>query len=404
MKVLILSAADQGGGAFIAARRLHFALIKNGIESILLLAKKTIDGQSIVGPQTNIQHTKADIRHYLSLPFHKLHKTDNPNLHSFNVIHSNLHSVINDLNPDVVNLHWVNREMMSIADIGKITAPIVWTLHDMWPLLGTAHYEKFESEESVISSHGYFDLDEWMYSRKRKHWSHKNITFVGPSQWMSNQVKKSKIFNRSNTLSIMNAIDSELYKPHSKNEVRAILGLNADKKYILFGAMTGTSDPRKGFLYLKKALKKIQHKDIELLIFGGGDGAKKNIEDLDYNVHFLGRLYDDVSLKLLYNAADVFVTSSLLDNLPNTIVESLSCGTPVVAFNGSGGVEEMIKHKVNGYLADYKNDESLATGIDWVLDNSESLGLAKAARDSAEQLFTEAVVAKQYMLLFESLI
>lgn len=412
MKVLIVSAADQGGGAFIAARRLHFALRKNGLESTMLVAKKTIKDPFIVGPESNVGHSRADLRHYLPLPFHLLHKTDNPNLHSFNVVPSNLHKVINAMDVDVVNLHWVNREMMSVADIGKINKPIVWTLHDMWPLLGTAHYEKFlvnNGKSQPLVMKGYIDLDEWMYARKRKHWVNKNICFVGPSQWMAGNVQKSRLFSDAKVEAIVNPVDTGVYRPHSRSLVREILGLDQHKRYVLFGAMTGASDIRKGFPYLQRALQALScqgQADIELLVLGGGSGAGSQlaVDNIPFKVNMLGQLHDDLSIKMVYNAADVFVTPSLADNLPNTIVESLSCGTPVVAFAGVGGIGDMVIHQKNGYLAALQDSDSLAEGIVWALEHCRDTAFRDEVRRRAVSQFDECVVASRYLDFYRSVI
>lgn len=408
MKVLLVSAADAGGGAFIAARRLHQALLRNGIDSTLLVAKKTVDDESVIGPSGNVPHTWADIRHYLSLPLHRLHKTDNPSLHSFNVVPSALHKIINAMDVDVVNLHWVNREMMSIADIGKIRKPVVWTLHDMWPLLGTAHYPDFSDDlVKAPAIHGYVDLDEWMYARKARHWANLDITFVGPSQWMAANVEHSRLFASAAVTTIANPVDTQVYRLHDRAAAREMLGLDPQKRYILFGAFTGAGDIRKGFPYLHQALQHLSpgdHPDLELLVMGGGSGTSRMIEDIPFKVSLLGRLHDDVSLQMVYNAADVFVTPSLADNLPNTIVESLSCGTPVVAFAGIGGIADMVRHRENGYLAEPRNARDLAEGIAWALSCSNDAVFRQAVCARAVGQFAEAVVAAQYQKIYDAVL
>ena len=408
MKVLIVSAADVGGGAFIAARRLHFALLKNGVDSRMLVAKKTLDEKTIIGPTSNVSQTWADVRHYLSLPFHRLHKTDNPNLHSFAVVPSRLHEVINAMDVDIVNLHWINREMMSIADIGKINKPVVWTLHDMWPLLGTAHYEKFVDDNAVkADQRGWVNLDEWMYGRKARHWSHSNLSFIAPSQWMGRNVRNSRLFSRVMVENIANTLDMSVYQPCPRKVVCELLGLNPDKRHILFGAMTGAGDIRKGFTYLRQALGHLspeQYPDIELLVLGGGSGTAVSMGDMPFPVRVLGRLHDDVSLKMVYNAADVYVTPSLADNLPNTVVESLACGTPVVAFSDVGGMGDMVEHKVNGYLATLRDSIDLARGIEWTLEHSGNEMSRQEIRRCAEARFAEGVIAARHIAFYQSLI
>jgi len=175
---------------------------------------------------------------------------------------------------------------------------------------------------------------------------------------------------------IPNVLDKNIFKHIGQNIARDILNLDKEKKYILFGAMNSTSDPRKGWDYLKKSLQKIDEKysdlknEVELLVFGSS--YSEDVEKLPFNVKFLGRFSDEIALSLIYNSADLFAAPSLEDNLPNTVLESLHCGTPVAAFD-IGGMPDMIEHKNNGYLAELKNPTDLAEGILWSLNNLDKV-------------------------------
>jgi len=215
-------------------------------------------------------------------------------------------------------------------------------------------------------------------------------------------------FSRVCTKIIPNGLDIDTFKPIDKLTARDILNLSKNKKIILFGAVKATTNKLKGFQYLKEAISKLEkmkafNKD-ELCFIIFGASHSKDIERIPFEVKFLGRLYDDFSLTLSYSAADVFMIPSLQDNFPNTVIESLSCGTPLVGFN-IGGIPEMIEHRVNGYLSEYKNSESLAEGIKWILeDENRTLKLREAARKRAVEKYSSEIQAKRYMSLYKKLL
>jgi glycosyltransferase involved in cell wall biosynthesis len=196
-----------------------------------------------------------------------------------------------------------------------------------------------------------------------------------------------------------------VYKPTNKGVARELLGLPHDKQLILFGSLRTTSDRRKGFHLLQSALQDLSKTDwkdrLELVVFGYSQ--PENPPDLGFKIHYLGTLNDDLSLTLSYSAADVFVAPSMEDNLPNTVMESMACGTPSVAFK-IGGMPDMIEHKKNGYLAQPYEVKDLAQGIVWVLENEERYHkLSYRAREKVEQEFTLEIQAHRYLSLFEEI-
>ena len=131
---------------------------------------------------------------------------------------------------------------------------------------------------------------------------------------------------------------------------------------------------------------------------------KDDIRDLfPVPIHSMGYLFDESKIVALYNAVDMFITSSLEENLPNTIMESMACGTPCVGFE-IGGIPEMIDHRVNGYVANYKDAGDLASGIQWVLEHEDRQALSDACVRKVRESYTEEVVVKQYMALYKKLL
>jgi len=227
-----------------------------------------------------------------------------------------------------------------------------------------------------------------------------NLTVVGLSQWMADRAKESKLFTEHKVLCLPNTIDTNLFKPVEKKLARDILGLPQEKKLIAFGAMDALSDVNKGYNELFEAIAKLKLDDIELVVFGSS--KPKDAVALKYRIHYLGHFHDDVTLKLLYSTVDVMIVPSLQENLSNVIMESLSCGTPVVAFN-IGGNSDMIDHKINGYLAKPLDTDDLAQGIEWVLTSDSYNTLSDNAREKVLMYFDSKVVAKKYMQLYKNI-
>ncbi len=179
-----------------------------------------------------------------------------------------------------------------------------------------------------------------------------------------------------------------------------MLNLPENKKLICFGALDALDVPNKGFSNLVSALRKINRDDIELVIFGGH--RPPDAPDFNFPVHYLGRLYDDLSLRVLYSAADLTVVPSFQENLSNVIMESLACGAPVAAFN-IGGNSDMIVHKENGYLAEPYKPQSLAEGINWILRRPDPASLSEKAVEKVKSCFKIDKVSGQYKSLYEEI-
>lgn len=351
MRILHLCYSDLDGGAARAAFRLHQAQRSQGLDSHMLVINKCSD-DPFVHTVSGLQQLRIKLASALSRLLLRGQKTPNPVHHSLNLFPSGLLREIDRLAPDVVNLHWLGGEMLSIGEIGRIRQPVVWTLHDMWAFSGAEHYDDDKPSqryqmgyhrESRHEQHGGLDLDRWTYLRKQKAWAGKSFQIVTPSHWMADCVRQSTLFAGLPVSVISNCIDHTLYRPLPRELAREALGLPQDKQLLLFGAMSSTSDPRKGYHLLIPALQQLKvegkAEQVELVVFGASRGDAEQVTGI--KTHYMGRLHDDISLCLLYNAANLFVAPSLQDNLPNTLVESLACGTPCVAFD-IGGMKDLI--------------------------------------------------------------
>ena len=413
MRVLHLNTEEMSGGAARAANRIHKSLLKQGIESKMLVMHKESDDHNVcefsVGSNKKISKAKKLINARSDFLWMRFAGVSTRKPWSLNrpLFDTNIMEFMKDV--DIINLHWVNSGMLDVRMLKKINKPIVWTMHDMWPFTGGCHYVSDDCRKFCTSCHDCNQLEgmqKWdisikVFRTKRKYYP-ECIHLVSPSKWLAEEARKSALLNMMPINVIPNCIEIEKFSPKDKLLARNALGLSKDSKIILFGAMGGASDPRKGFQYLKKAMeilykrKQRVGKKIELLVFGGDSSD----ESFDFPVHYAGRLHDDISLALLYSAADVMVVPSHMDNLPNTIMEALSCGTPCVGFN-IGGIPDMIKHGINGFLANPYDEEDLAESILSVLENDERQKfMSKKAREYVIKNFNEKIIAKKYIELY----
>ncbi|MBW4682213.1 MAG: glycosyltransferase family 4 protein [Microcoleus vaginatus WJT46-NPBG5] len=413
MKPLLLSIYDISGGAARAAYRLHRGLRQMGVNSQMLVQAKQSDDETVIAPQTKRGIGFAMLRPTLDLLPLALYSKRERTLYSLLWLPDQIASKVAQLDPDVINLHGVWGGFMRIETLPQLSKPIVWTLHDMSAFTGGCHYNRdcIRYQESCgacpqLGSHQDKDLSRWVWQRKAKAWRDLNLTIVTPSHWLAQCAHSSSLLKNARIEVIPYGLDSRQYKPVDKRLARERLNLPQDKHLVLFGASNATSDPRKGFHLLQSALRSLSHsgrgEGIELVIFGASQPSHP--ADLGFKCHYLGKLNDDISLALVYAAADVFVAPSSEDNLPNTVMESLACGTPCVAFK-IGGMPDMIEHQRNGYLAHPFEVDDLAKGILWVLEDKERwIKLCNRAREKTEQEFTQELQANRYSALFTDLI
>lgn len=403
MTSLQLNYSDTNGGAARAAYRIHHALRDIGVHSTMWVNHALTGDWTVEGPSSKLERTVARARPHIASLLTRTLRTEDPILHSPAIFRSNRVKRINRSDADVVHLHWIAEEMLSIRDIGCIEKPIVWTLHDMWAFCGAEHLawderwrEGYRRDNRPPSESG-FDLNRWTWERKRKHWQ-TPMHIVAPSRWMGECVRESLLMRDWPVSVIPNGLDTERWQPLDRALARELQGLPQDVPLMMFGSHGANTMYHKGFDLLAGALAHLRGEipGLELVIFG--EHAPRTPPDLGFPVHYTGHLHDDLSMRALYSAADALVVPSRRDNLPNTAVEAQACGTPVVAFD-IGGLPDIVEHRRTGYLARAFDTEDLAEGMRWVL--AESLG--PASRERALMRFSNAVVAEQYRAVYAEL-
>jgi glycosyltransferase involved in cell wall biosynthesis len=415
MRVVHFNTFEGGGGAAKASLALHRAMLGLGVDGALVVHRKTSLDVSVVGlPPTRIGMLKYKfIPRFLSAIHYVLYRP--LETWSFGVFGN--HSVTKHervQEADIISLSWVSW-FLDIEAIGQLleqNKPVVWTCYDMWAFTGGCHYsgecDHFMSHcgscPQLGNANGW-DVSEWQWKKKEKRWDISRLTIVCPSKWLAENVRKSRLLGNARIKVIPTGIDVSVFFPMSKADARKSLGLPPDKKLVLFIASRGFKNERKGGKLLEESLHVLHdmyQSDLpEVVILGHRQGVstiqeKFTIHSREFN--------DDLSLARLYSACDVLVAPSKADTLPLTVLQSMACGTPCVAYD-AGGMGDVIEHLNNGYLAQPFDVVDFAKGIDFMLSDAlRHDSLSVESKNKIHAGFTAKHEARQYLKLYEELL
>ena len=413
MKVLIVNTSEKTGGAALAAKRLMEALNNNGVKAKMLVRDKETEQITVVPLPSKLMqqwHFLWDrFKIYCHLWFSKNHLFDIDTASSG----ADITKLPEFKEAEIIHLHWVNQGMLSLKGIKKILdsgKPVVWTMHDLWPATAICHYpercERFKShcrECGMLHKGGCLgDLAARVWKRKKAMLASRSISFVACSRWLCSEARQSALLKEQRIVSIPNPIDTRIFHPIDKVEARKQLQLPEDKQIILFVSQKVT-DPRKGMDYLIESLNRLLADDPSLreravvAILGGQ--AEEIAERLPMEAYPLGYVSETKRIVAIYSAVDLFVTPSLSDNLPNTIMEAMACGVPCVGFK-VGGIPEMIDHLKNGYVANYCDAADFANGIRWVLAEADWNELSAACLRKVHTCYSLTSVSLRYTELY----
>lgn len=394
-KVVHITTIDEGG-AYKAVERIQNSLRNEGIVSnILLRTKLDISSDDKVCMDNSLKNIISKMKNFVNLFF----ASGEISRDIFGTDISN-NTLIKDA--DVIFLHWINSFLSykSIEKILQLGKPVIWVMHDTWLFTGGCHVnqscERYEDECGkcpLIGTNKSKDISYLNYKDKEKIFQKYSFTVMGPSNWIVDSAKKSKILSGKNIICIPNCYNEKIFYPRCEKEaLKEKLHVHTKENIILFGAaFNGTDNKNKGFSYLLEALEKLSETDYYLLIFGNAD--EKTCKNLKQEYKLLGYISDEQTLAEVYNIADVYVTPSLQESFGLTVCESMACGTPVVAFP-VGGINDQITHKENGYLAKLKNAEDLTRGIEFSIINKEKLGQTAVL---SSHRYTSENIGKQYL-------
>ena len=416
MKILILNTTEHTGGAAVAANRLLRALLRQGVSALMLVRDRATDDPAVVSLDRGAARRWLNFLYFVweRLVIYLCNRLSKRNLFQVSIANTgiNIRRTAAFREADVIHIHWINQGFLSLDEIARIIASgkrVVWTLHDLWPATAICHYPgdcvKYRTGCSacpMLNPNPLVDLAKRVARRKGKiDW--RRVTFVGCSEWIARTARESVWLREARFVSIPNPIDTTLFRPIDRREARQRLGLPEEKRLILFAAAK-LSDTRKGAAFLLEACRLLAAEmegELEIILMGSDATELSALSPVP--VRALGYISGAAELAVAYSCADLFVIPSLEDNLPNTIMEAMACGTPCVGFR-TGGIPEMIDHEVNGYVAASRDSADLARGIAWVLRHPEPGNLSVACREKVMRRYQESVVAKKYIALYQELI
>lgn len=411
MKILHINYSDLSGGAAIAGYRLHCALRESGIHSRILVQNKTSDDPDVLCHNSLIYNIAKVINSRIeSIPL-KLYPHRKTNIFSTGLSYNNkIFNYINDYDPDIIHLHWINGGLINLHNLLTIKKPIVWSLHDMWPFTGGCHYDSECGRYingcgfcPILNSNSENDLSQYIYNRKFKIYKKtSNLTFIGLSNWITHCARNTPLLSQHNIRHIPNLIDTNTFFPLKKTTTRIKLGLPIDKTILLIGAYNLKDDPRKGLSLLKSYFDMdIFNDNFHILSFGHTNHSKYFSPYRKISSTSLGNVKNQDLIRDLYSAADITIVPSLQENLSNMIMESMSCGTPVLCFN-TGGNSDMVDHLVNGYLVKPFLVGDMVNGLEWCLSNLTKIKIA--SRDKILNQFSKEILIPRYLDLYYSVI
>ena len=410
MKILQINTDNASGGAGRAASRLHSGLKQLGNVSRMIVRTKsglddniqTIPRTSIIG--RGIEYLLKHYYHYGS--FHYLYY---PSMRVFLK-----HPWV--LDADVINLHNIHGNYFAYPCLPKLThkKPVVWTLHDMWGFTGHCSYS-FTCQRWKTGCGSCPDLEVYPQIRidtTHLQWRIKSIlyqrsilTIVTPSEWLLSLTRISPLLGSFQVRCIPNSVNTEIFRPLDRMSVRKAFDLPTDT-FLLFYVSGKLQDKRKGNDLFISCMQKLASElpSINLAVVTVGEGTELWKEHIPFPVYPLGSISNDNILAACYSSVDLLVLTTRMDNLPNTLLESMACGTPCVSFN-VGGVSEAVNHLETGYLAQAEAIDDLTIGITSFLHNNDLLEKCRLnSRLKAIQEFAIHIQAERYLELYQSIV
>lgn len=418
MKVLLINTAERTGGAAIACNRLMEALNKHGVKARMLVRDKQSQHLCV----TALEHRLRNRWRFAWERFviWTANRFSRHNLFAVDIANTgtDITSLPEFQEADVIHLHWINQGMLSLDNLHKILAsgkPVVWTMHDFWPCTGICHYpyecEAFQTECQCcpkLAHPGRNDLSHRVFLRKQRLLQQTSPSFVAVSHWLAAQAAQSTLLKQKPISVIHNVLSAHEFSLYDRTESRTLLQLPARKFIIAFGAAR-IDNPIKGFDRLTEAIRTLIRRgsfvadELHLVLFGAIKHREETCAQIPVSYTLLGLTDSNDTLSRIYSAADVTVSASAYETFGQTLAEAQVCGCLPVSF-GNSGQQDIICHGRNGYLAHYPSTDSLADGIEWALRRRDEALPPKQLREEALKRFSEAVIARQYTELYTSLL
>lgn len=416
MKVVHINYSDISGGAARAAYRLHQSLMQIGINSSMIVRDKISTDNNVyeINPTNSDNEINKHCLSAIQLFLIDENRTPISNtLFSLSYPGIELSKLSIIAEADIINLHWIAnfQSISTIKNLLQLNKPIIWTIHDMLPFTGGCHYsstcEKYQTKclECPQINSNLFQIPAKILQDKQEVFSKGNIIIISPSQWLANCARQSLVFRDQRIEIIPNSIEIDVFYPILKNQAKQLLGLPIDSQVILLGA-SSSKEKRKGFEYLFKSLEILSETlttSLNLIVLCFGE-ADEQLTSLHIPTKWLGTINSDHKLREIYSAADVFILPSLEDNLPNTMLESMACGTPVIGFD-IGGIPDLVTNNITGILVPSRNIQKLAKIISECLANTEYLKqMSQNCRNLIKENYSLPVQGKRYEKIYREIL
>jgi glycosyltransferase involved in cell wall biosynthesis len=401
--ILHFSTADNEGGSGRAAYRVHSGLRELGHRSRMLVRLKVTrdpDVDTVYGGRIGklSDRLAEEVTRRVGLQYQVVPSSRRVQRHPW----------LSEA--DIIQLYNIHGGYFSPRMLPMLSrsAPVVWRLSDMWPITGHCAYAgscerwlKGCGECPDLASYPPIglDLSAWLWRQKRKLYRRSDITIVAPSSWTESLARQSPLLSGVEVRRIPNGIDTSVFRPRPQAMARAFLNLDPSVKTILFAAQELDDNPRKGGPFLIEAIRRLP--DIaktELLLVGvGGETWEKAVP---VPVRRLGYVTDDRLMSAIYCSADLVVAPSVVENLPNTVLEAMACGVPAVAFD-TGGMADAVQHMATGYLSAFGDVDGMAMGIGALLkDDDLRLRLGHASVELVRSVFSKQSQAQAFSGLY----
>lgn len=402
LKVVHLVAGNLSGGAARGAYWLHKGLLAQGVDSVLITSGANTLGEPEIISIATASKTQYELHKQAERQVLAKYPNKKDGLFSTGYYGFNFETIPAFQHADIIHLHWVNNNFLDIEHLQYFNKPVVWTLRDMWPMTGGCHYaldcERYKTDCGncpQLGSEKQSDLSTEVQQRKLALFP-KDIHYVGISGWVSEQAKQSSLLKDRCISTIANCIDTDEFFPLDKSMARKALAIQSSKKILLIGA-SRIKDTYKGYDILIKVLQELNKDDYFLVVFGASN--ENDIKDFGFEYIRLGYLYDTVSMRLVYSAADVFLCTSIQEAFGKTVAESMACGTPVVCFDSSGP-GEIVEHCISGYKARAFDVDDMVSGIHKVCFTKNYQEISLAAIRRVCENYSKELAAKKYIELY----
>ena len=414
MKVVHLNTFDIKGGAARAAHRLHQGLIEVGVDSEMFVRTKETEHPSVIRYElaTGLADRLRRLwrREKISRAYRPYKTTRPDGLDLFSDDRSEYGSHVVDECPsaDVYNFHWISAFVDLPSFLTQTQRPVVWTLHDMNAFTGGCHYNvgcsKYQSRCGAcpqLGSNQNEDLARDIWDRKRRLYEQAvkedRLHIVTPSTWLADEAKRSTLLGNAPITVIPNGLDTDTYQPRDTTGMKHTLSIPSDHSVVLFVA-SSTRVKRKGFSYLKQALDTVEA-PVTLVSIGAHN---PEFSPSVSHIH-LGSIESPLLMSCFYSLADIFAIPSLQDNLPNTVLESMACGTPVLAFD-VGGISDMVRPGKTGWLVEKEDTDALRASIETAVSDPSTLdAYQRTCRNTTVNEYSTNVQTEKYLSLYESI-